>query len=377
MSISLYVHFPFCHNKCHYCDFYKELHDKSVERKFYSALHKEIDIAAGQLYDRTLSTIFIGGGTPSLTNLDSFSEFVEKIKSNFTLEDNLEFSIECNPESVDRDVLTQLKEIGITRPTFGLQTFNNKMLTMLGRRHNPHHSQRAVYFSNALGYKTFGVDLIFGIPQQTSQMLSDDIDQIIDLDPPHISFYQLTIEDGTMLYEQLQAGKIKALEPELVLAMYKSGCEKLIDAGYTRYEICSFAKPGHECRHNIGYWEGTDYLGLGPSAHSFINGQRFLNWANLNDYISTLDKNELPRQIDESGIEERMTETILLGLRTMWGINRKKFRKRFDVNLDDRIDMKQYEMLLESGHLVDEDDSLKLTDEGIYLVEDITRRLLK
>lgn len=377
MSLSLYVHFPFCTNKCHYCDFYKELHNKPLEDKFYDALETELELAIDKLPERTLSTIFIGGGTPSLTNLDRFDRFVQKIQEYFTLAPNLEFSIECNPETVDRDVLTQLKNIGVNRPTYGLQTFNKKLLKVLGRRHNPYHSQRAVYFSNALGFKTFGVDLIFGIPKQTSRTFSTDLEQLIDLDPPHISFYQLTVEEGTKLYNQYKAGEITLLEEELVLAMYKSGCEKLKDAGYTRYEICSFAKPGHECRHNIGYWDGTDYLGLGPSAHSFINGQRFLNKPNLAEYLNTLKNRELPREVDESGIEERMTEAILLGLRTQWGVSRKRFSKRFDKKLEDKINMTQYEQLLKSGYIVDEDDTVKLTDEGIYLVEDVTRRLLE
>ena len=345
MSISLYVHFPFCTNKCHYCDFYKEVHEKSHEEKFYQALAIELELALEQFQDRTISTIFIGGGTPSLTNLDLFEKFVKQVKSHFTLEPRVEFSLECNPESINLDVLSRLKEIGVTRPTYGLQSFNTQTLKTLGRDHNVHQSQQAIYFTNALGFKTYGVDLIFGVPKQSSQMFSADVEQLLDLEPPHISFYQLLFEPNTPLYTKFMKRRIFPLEDDLVLAMYKSGCEKFRDAGYVRYEICSFAKPYHECRHNISYWDGSDYLGLGPSAHSFMNGVRFYNCSNLKDYFKSLEKRELPREIDESGVEERISEAILLGLRTEWGVNKKKFFKRFDKDVFEFLDAKQIDML--------------------------------
>ncbi|KAA3634483.1 MAG: coproporphyrinogen III oxidase family protein, partial [Calditrichaeota bacterium] len=272
MAISLYIHFPFCTNKCHYCDFYKEVHHKNLEEKFYLAIDKEIELASDTLSDRSVSTIFIGGGTPSLTDLDLFEKMLAKLHEHFEIFPDVEFSMECNPESVSLEVLDRLQKLGVTRPTYGMQSFDTKVLETLGRRHDPHQSQQAVYFSNALGFKTFGTDLIFGVPKQTGKILSSDIDQLIDLSPPHISFYQLTIEEGTRMYDKVSKGLLTPLEQELVMAMYKSGVERFQQAGYVRYEVCSFAKPGHECRHNIGYWEGRDYLGLGPSAHSFING---------------------------------------------------------------------------------------------------------
>ncbi|KAA3634462.1 MAG: hypothetical protein DWP97_07090 [Calditrichaeota bacterium] len=159
--------------------------------------------------------------------------------------------------------------------------------------------------------------------------------------------------------------------------MYKSGVERFHQAGYVRYEVCSFAKPGHECRHNIGYWEGRDYLGLGPSAHSFINGQRFLNASSNVDYVKALENGELPREVDQSGIEERMVETILLGLRTTWGVSRAKFERVFENKLEEKIDLHQYDTLVKAGHLVDDGDAIKLSDDGFYIVEEVTRRLVK
>jgi len=163
----------------------------------------------------------------------------------------------------------------------------------------------------------------------------------------------------------------------VLMLMYKSGCEKFKEAGYVRYEICSFAKPFHECRHNISYWDGSDYLGLGPSAHSFMNGVRFYNCSSLTEYFSSLSKRELPREIDESGVDERISEAILLGLRTEWGVNKKKFMKRFAKDVFDYLDLTQIELLEKSGHLVVDDEKLKLTDEGFFVIDEVTRLLVK
>lgn len=379
MNLSIYLHFPFCKNHCSYCDFYKELYVQKTEQQFYASLIKETELASRQFGDtfKEIQTIFIGGGTPSMSNLDLFERWLETLGKYFHIPDGIEFSLEANPESINVDNLKRLKQLGVTRPTFGLQSFNPEMLNLLTRRHNPHDSQQAIYLTNALGYKTFGVDLIFGVPTQTSRMLSADIDHMLDLNPPHISFYQLTLEEGTLLAKQVADGELAMPEPELLGAMYQGGCKKLTDAGYERYEVSSFAKPGHECRHNIGYWEGRDYLGLGPSAHSFINNERFYNLPNLSEYIKAIDNNELPRVKDESGVQERMTEAIYLGLRTQWGVSRADFAKRFGRSLDETIDSNQISMLVESGHLENSDDRIKLTDHGVLVADEITKRLLK
>lgn len=379
MSLSLYLHYPFCRNKCSYCDFYKELYEKSVEARFFEALKIETTLAAERLTgdQNRLSTIFIGGGTPSLVAMDRLAGWLEHLRQYFEFAPDLEFSFESNPESVDLENLTALKNLGVNRPIFGIQSFNQKLLKILDRRHNPYHSHRAIYYANALGFRNFGVDLIFGLPTQTSRMLSDDIDQLIDLDPPHLSFYQLTIEEGTPLAEKVAAGEIQLADHELSMAMYRGSCERLAEAGYMRYEVSSFAKPGFECRHNLGYWQGSDYLGLGPSAHSFINDRRFMNGSNLSEYIDLIESGKLPRIEDESGTEERITEAIMLGFRTTRGISRDQFSQRFGIPLESRLDPKQYEMLVRSGHLVPDKSRLRLSDEGILLADEITRRLLK
>ena len=201
MAFGLYVHFPFCTNHCSYCDFYKEIHDKELERDFYRALTIETELVASQqtLIDDKIATIYIGGGTPSLTNMKYFEKWLAKVREVFTVDSSIEFTLECNPETVNLEKLVTLKDLGVNRPVFGIQSFNTDLLKILKRRHKPHNSHQAIYLTNALGFRNYGVDIIFGLPWQTSKMLSKDLDQVIDLNPPHISFYQLTVEPGTLL----------------------------------------------------------------------------------------------------------------------------------------------------------------------------------
>lgn len=379
MSLGLYLHYPFCRNRCSYCDFYKELHDIKLQKQFFDALKIETELIAKQYAGsgRRIRSIFIGGGTPSLMPLELLSEWLDQVRKLFVVEDDFEFSIETNPESVSLELLDFYRSVGVNRPLFGVQSFNRQLLKLLDRKHSPKDSHRAVYHTNALGFDNFGLDLIFGLPGQSGEMLSADLEQFLDLAPPHISFYQLTIEDGTVLADRVAAGTLKLPDEEINLAMYRAGVQQMEEAGYHRYEVSSFAKPGFECRHNLGYWNGDEYLGLGPSAHSFMGGQRFFNHDNLQMYIESLNNGHLPQTVDESGPEERMTEAILLGLRTTQGISRRHFSQRFGVPLRERLDRDQYRMLVESGHLLPGGGKLRLSDEGFYLVDEITRRLLK
>ncbi len=379
MPFGLYVHFPFCRNKCSYCDFYKELFDLGMERSFYEALRIETELCA-EAYaaqDREISTIFIGGGTPSLTNLQMFSDWLAQLRSLFYVPNGIEFSIENNPDSVHLENLHAFKELGINRPTFGIQSFDPQLLKLLNRKHNPDHSYKAVYLTRALGYENFGLDLIFGLPKQTSKILSRDLDEIIDLDPPHVSFYQLTVELGTKLSERVASGSLVMPSQEVCLALYRGGCERFAEAGYHRYEVSSLAKPGFECKHNLGYWEGNDYLALGPSGHSFMQGTRFANVSNVMEYIKLLKSGERPIIVDESTIDDRMIESIMLGLRTSRGIDRHQYAARFGQAVEEKLDRRQFDLLVESGHLLHDDGALKLSEEGIYLADEITRRLLK
>lgn len=379
MAFGLYLHFPFCRNNCSYCDFYKEIYQSRLEKEFFEALAVETELVAEEFaeLDNWVATIFVGGGTPSLANLDMFESWLDQLRSLFYIPPDVEFSFECNPESVTLDMLERLQSLGVNRPTFGIQSFYPSLLKLLGRRHNPTDSHRAIYLAGALGFDNYGVDLLFGLPKQTTKMLSDDLDQFIALEPPHISFYQLTVEPDTALIKRVADGSLIMPDDDTVYAHYKGAVEQLSEYGYTRYEVGSFAKDGKTCRHNLGYWEGGDYLGLGPGAHSFMHGRRFANSSDLKKYTKTLLSGSRPVIIDESGLDSRMNEAIMLGLRLTRGIDRKRFAERFGVPVEERLVREQYDTFVESGHLIPDKGRLRLSDDGILLAEEITSRLVK
>ncbi|MEW5796622.1 MAG: coproporphyrinogen-III oxidase family protein [Candidatus Zixiibacteriota bacterium] len=414
MPFGLYLHFPFCRHKCGYCDFYKEHYDSLLESRFYDALCIESELAAQTLHDRgyRIATLYIGGGTPSLTTLDRFRAWLEKVYRLFPHEEEIEFSFEINPESCSRGLLQALLEIGVNRPVFGVQSFDSGLLKLLSRKHELQQVHEAVYLANALGYDNYGCDLLYAMPGQTGKMLSSDLDQMTDLGPPHISFYQLTAEEGTELDRMVKRGKVKLPDLDFAQTLYSAGYEHFKARGYERYEVCSFVRadqatedvgqeprapatngrtagvlpyeskaprrlPAHACRHNLNYWTGGEYLGLGPAAHSFIDGRRFSNVANLYEYMETLEHGRRPTIEDRSGEKERIFEAIMLGLRTARGIDRASFERRFHRPLSDLLDPSQYDLLLNSGHLVDTGDFLRLSDEALILADEITQRLAK
>jgi len=379
MALSLYIHFPFCTNLCSYCDFYKVRHKIELEEKYFKALSTELHLAADTLDPdkRHIETIYIGGGTPSLLNLLNLENLLNQIKSKFSFETDYEFTLEINPESIDVDRLTALRELGVNRPVFGMQSFNTRLLKTLNRKHKLNDSFRAVYLARALGFDNFGIDMIFGLPQQTGKRLSDDLNQLVDLAPPHVSYYQLTIEQGTPLEKKISGGRLRLPADDMMAAMYLAVNVELKQHELHRYEVSSYARPGFECRHNMRYWEGGEYLGLGPSAHSFIDNRRFANSPDLKMYVEKLAKGHRPLVFDTDDVEARMAEAIMLGLRTTRGINRKDFRKRFGIPIDRAIDTQNLRILAQADLVAPGKQYIKLTESGFPLADEIIRRLVK
>nr|MBN2278638.1 radical SAM family heme chaperone HemW [candidate division Zixibacteria bacterium] len=379
MAISLYIHFPFCGNICGYCDFYREKYDPGLEEQFFKALIMELRLAKDTIDPdrRLIETIYIGGGTPSLIDFWHLKHLITMIREYFDLDPQLEFSMEINPESIDAEKLIALKDMGINRPVFGIQSFDSYPLTRLGRIHNLKDSYRAVYLAGANGFRNYGVDMMFGLPGQNSRRLSDDLNQLVDLAPPHISYYQLTVKPNSILERDVRDGKITLPDQDMMASMYRAIHEELKKHSYIRYEISSYAIPGFECRHNMNYWEGGDFLGLGPSAHSFIENRRFSNIPDLKKYIETISRGERPLIFDTIDPESRIAETIMLGLRTARGIGREEFRNRFGVSVDQVIDEKSLAAMLKENLIDMDNNSLRLTESGFPLADEIIRRLVK
>ena len=379
MSLSLYIHYPFCTNLCSYCDFYKIRCDADTEAAYFKALTAELALASGMIDpdDREIETIYFGGGTPSLINLSLLEKFLNELRRFFRMTAEPEFTLEINPESIDADRLNVFRELGVNRPVFGIQSFNTRLLKLLGRRHNLEDSFRAVYLTRALGFENFGIDMIFGLPRQTGKLLSDDLNSLIDLAPPHVSYYQLTVEHNTPLEKKIADGRLRLPADDLMAAMYLAINVELAQNDLHRYEVSSFAKPGFECRHNRRYWEGGQYLGLGPSAHSFIDNRRFANKPDLKTYIDMISKGIRPLVFDTDTVESRMTEAVMLGLRTTRGIDRKGFRQRFDTPLENIIDMQHLSIYMQAGLIEADAEFIKLTETGFPLADEIIRKLIR
>lgn len=381
-EFSLYAHFPFCSKLCGYCDFHKTLLNRSLERKFFAALNLEAELVAAELANSgtkgNLVSVYLGGGTPSLVDMTLFGEWVDTLRANFSFAEDLEFTVELNPESSQRENLEAFRQAGVNRLSVGVQSFNTGALARLDRRHKTNDTLRTFYLARALGYEDFSADLIFGLPDQTLAQLQDDLTQLVDLEPTHISYYQLTIKENTPLFDQIQAGTITVPDDDTLALYYRVGCEFLAEHGYERYEISSFARENKQSRHNLRYWSGEPYIAIGPGAHGFDGSQRYQVVSDTNSYVQALLKEgRRPLEYDQRSRRDWMIEDIMLGLRTTAGISRRKFQRRHGAALSEALDKKEFARLVESGHLLPNGDALRLSEDSFALADEIVARLVK
>jgi oxygen-independent coproporphyrinogen-3 oxidase len=313
MSLSLYIHFPFCSKLCGYCDYYKEKYSNDRLIGFLKAINTEINLAASEIdpEKRIFETIYIGGGTPSLMSARQLKDMITSLRKKFRFKNDLEFSIEINPENATGESLQSYKELGVNRPVFGVQSFNNRLLKVLKRSHRPHDSFRAVYLARAYGFDNFGIDMLFSMPRQTGKELSQDLLQLIELDPPHISYYQLVTEENKSFDQQIIQGKFHPPETELLTAMSRAVMAELKDRGYVPYDDSAFARSGFECRFNLLFQKGDDFLGLGPSAPSIIGQRRYINTTSLDEYISSLSHGKRPLVRDAEYTDLRLAGAVV------------------------------------------------------------------
>ena len=291
----LYIHIPYCHSKCHYCDFYSGS-GLGEQDNYIHAIEKEYQLRKHEIIE-PYRTIYIGGGTPSSLDSDNLLRLLRFCKTEVA-DTPEEFTIEVNPENVTPHLIKLLKDNGVNRVSMGIQSLVDDELKAVGRNHTPECALKGAALI-ADGFSNFSYDLIFGLPGQTLESLNYSLEKLLELRPPHISIYLLSYEPGTRLYARLVSGKIRETDEATVTRMYSLICESLRYAGYDHYEISNFALPGHESRHNSSYWASVPYLGLGASAHSFDGSVRRYNPSNLKEYIRNVDSGESPAIIDE------------------------------------------------------------------------------
>jgi oxygen-independent coproporphyrinogen-3 oxidase len=315
----IYIHIPFCGYACSYCDFYFTTH-LHFKAKFLETLFLEIDNRKNFLNGKTVSTIYFGGGTPSKLSPKEIESIINKLKQSFSIEKDAELTLECNPDDIDLQTAIKLREVGINRLSMGIQTFHDKELDLLGRKHTGSVAIKAVKNIRKAGFENFSLDLIYGIPDSTISSWEQNLDTLISLKPNHISSYCLTIEPGTPLAYQINKNRLNLPNEHIIIEQFETLIKTLSSHGYEHYEISNFALPGLESKHNTSYWQGTHYLGLGPSAHSFDGKNRIINVPNTKDYCAHIGTKQ-GIQIEELSENDRFNEYIMTGLRTKWGID--------------------------------------------------------
>ena len=321
-SSSLYLHIPFCRKACHYCNFHfstqTDYQDQMVE-----AMITELGIRKDGLDNKTITTIYFGGGTPSVLIEHQLTQILDAIQSNYSVSPTVEITFEANPDDLSTEYLTMLNRAGVNRLSVGLQSFHEKELTWMNRSHTADQSIAILDILESKFDFDYSADLIFGIPGSTLQDWEDNLNILSKYRAPHISCYNLTVEPGTALHHQTQAGKNIPLTDEVHARLYTMTHEYLTSVGYDHYEISNYAKSGKYSQHNTGYWFGNHYIGIGPGAHSYDGTSRSWNVANNALYLTNLNQNTLPQQQEILTKSNQYNERIMVGLRTKWGVDTK------------------------------------------------------
>ena len=335
----LYIHIPFCLKKCVYCDFYSVPITPNAVYEFIKNIIQEIELRAVNppFGGFTFSTIYIGGGTPSLFTASQIDQILTAINKQFGIGNNAEITLETNPATVTEQSISDYRNLGVNRLSIGIQSFNDGELRLLGRPHSAQDGLLTYELARKAGYENINIDLIFGSPKQTLTNFDTSLNTALNLAPEHIALYELTVEQNTPLARSIERGDIIPLDADSAQRMYFRAIEKLGEQGYEHYEISNFATSQHQCKHNIGYWRHIPYLGLGPSAHSFCNNQRSWNVKSIEKYNRMILAHDLAIEgTEELTTSQRELETIFLSLRTSEGINLQKFKKEYNIDFSDK-----------------------------------------
>lgn len=364
-KIGIYIHIPFCIKKCEYCDFVSYCNKKEYVPQYINALKKEIKNNINKEYK--ITTIYIGGGTPSSIEENYIADIIETIKLNMNDEDlknfeNIEVTIEVNPGTVNKEKLQVYKKIGINRLSIGLQETHNELLKSIGRIHTYEEFINTYNLARKIGFNNINVDLMIALPNQTIQDIKENLEKITKLNPEHISVYSLILEEGTPFYNKYNENKIKLPDEELERNMYWYVKNTLENNGYMHYEISNFSKKGFESKHNMNCWNQEEYLGFGVAAHSYNNRIRYSNTNSIEEYIK--GSNKIIHE--EQTLEDMQKEYMLLGLRKIEGINIQKFKNKFAQN-PIFIFKEQLNKLVNEELIIVDGNEIKLTNKGLDL----------
>lgn len=368
----LYLHIPFCKKACHYCDFHFSTSLKNKEAML-GAIQKELIQRSDDFKKDVIETIYFGGGTPSLLSQKEIDALLEVVYSNFEVVETPEITLEANPDDLNSETIKELAQSKVNRLSIGVQSFFEADLKMMNRAHNAKEAitclqEASKYFDNIT------VDLIYGIPGLTEERWQQNMETVFSLGINHISCYALTVEEKTALASFIKKKIYPPLDEELALRHFKMLVSEAKEKGFVHYEISNFGKPNYFSKHNTSYWKGERYLGVGPSAHSYYDHKRFWNVANNVKYIKALESGESYFEMENLSIYDRFNESIMIGLRTIYGVDLQKIKKDFGQEFYNYL-LKQADVFIKDATLEIKDDILKTTQKGKFLADGIASQL--
>lgn len=377
-NLSLYIHIPFCNSKCSYCAFNSMVGNSADKKRYFNDLILEIKMQS-QLYRQyySVSSIYIGGGTPSSLDNYYIRDLLQCIYKNFAVKNNAEITIEVNPNTVEKNKIREYILVGVNRFSIGLQSSSPKLLKEMGRTHTVEDYEKTIAIIREYGIKNISTDIIIGYPGQKYSQVKETLTYLLKLGIPHISVYMLQLEEGTKLKRLVDNGSVGVPSDELVVDMYTMVCETLADNGYVQYELSNFAKPGFESYHNKVYWSRKDYLGLGLSAHSYIAGRRFSNTDNILVYAKKIEEEKkIPIDTIKSlTTQEKKEEFVMLSLRTNEGLDTIKYKQEFGENFLARKKEVIAKLIKNEFLILTKDNKLVCTTKGYLVLNQIVLEL--
>ena len=365
----LYVHIPYCKRICNYCDFYRVVSSGSP-KKYIESVISESKLRKGYIGDAKINTVYIGGGTPSTLSIKELSLLLESLRDVYQWDKEVEFTLEVNPDDITEIYLRSIKDLGINRISIGIQSWSDRILKTMNRRHNSLQAEKAINYILEAGFGNISVDLIYGVPGLTMEEWEETLRRTVVFDIQHLSVYHLTIEPDTVFGKMKKQGLLDEIEEEYSVAQYNLLLEITEGAGFINYEISNFGKEGFFSKHNTSYWQQIPYIGLGPSAHSFNGYSRQWNESDVDKYIEEIDNGRLPYEKEELDEKVRFNEYVMTSLRTMWGIDLDKIEEKFGKEILDYTKnlAKKY---VEYGMMLEKKGNLSLTKQAIMVSDNI------
>ena len=365
----IYIHIPFCRKRCHYCDFYKST-DFSQKIRLLEGLNKELVSRSSELESDEINTIYLGGGTPSVLQIDELKDLLDSINHNFKVSPVAEITMEANPDDLSQAKLSAIRSIGFNRLSMGVQSFSESDLKLMNRRHSVLQAIQSVKWAKKAGFTNISIDLIYGLQNQSLDEWEQNVRIAVELDVQHISAYHLTYHEGTVFYDQLKKGILKELPDELSLQQFELLIRIVKEAGFEHYEISNFCKPGLYSQHNSSYWKNKKYLGIGPSAHSYDLLSRRWNVSSVSKYLDGLENNESYSETEILTDQDRYNDYIITGLRTIWGVSEEFIQSEFPDKylIHFKESKKRY---LQAGHLTCTNELVCIGSAGLFISDQI------